>query len=69
MEKYTLDTAMLRLKEITEALEKNEFDLELSMQLYEEGVHLISFCNAALTGAKQRIVQLSQMQDEVENDG
>ena len=69
MEKYTLDTAMLRLKEITEALEKNEFDLELSMQLYEERVHLISFCNAALTGAKQRIVQLSQMQDEVENDG
>ncbi|MBQ5970677.1 MAG: exodeoxyribonuclease VII small subunit [Clostridia bacterium] len=62
MEKYTLDTALLRLKEITELLEKNEYDLEMSMQLYEEGVHLISFCNAALLGAKQKIAALGDLQ-------
>lgn len=69
MEKYTIDTAMLRLKEITESLEKNEFDLEMSMKLYEEGVHLVSFCNNTLTNAKQRIIELSQLADgEVEDE-
>ena len=37
MEMYTLDTAMIRLKEISEALESGEYDLEMSMKLYEEG--------------------------------
>lgn len=68
MEKYTLDTALLRLKEITELLEKNEYDLEMSMQLYEEGVHLISFCNAALIGAKQKIVSLGELQVVEDSD-
>ncbi len=68
MEQYTLNTAMLRIKEITEALEQNNFDLEMSMKLYEEGVHLISFCNTALNDARQRITELSQLPDEDEAD-
>ncbi len=68
MEQYTLNTAMLRIKEITEALEQNTFDLEMSMKLYEEGVHLISFCNTALNDARQRITELSQLPDEDEAD-
>ena len=61
MEKYTIDTAMIRLKEITESLEKNEYDLEMSMKLYEEGVRLVSFCSTALNSAKQRIIELSAL--------
>ncbi len=68
MEQYTLNTALLRIKEITEALEQNNFDLEMSMKLYEEGVHLISFCNTALNDARQRITELSQLPDEDEAD-
>ena len=68
MEQYTLETAMARLKEITQSLERGDFDLELSMQLYEEGVHLVSFCNAALTGAKQKIIALSEAQDGENTD-
>ena len=68
MEQYTLDTAMLRLKEITEALETNEFDLDMSMKLYEEGVHLVAFCSKALNDCKQRIVELSALSDEDEVD-
>lgn len=68
MEQYTLNTAMLRIKEITEALEQNTFDLEMSMKLYEEGVHLISFCNTALNDARQRIIELSSLPDEDETD-
>lgn len=60
MEMYTLDTAMIRLKEISEALESGEYDLEMSMKLYEEGVRIVSFCNKTLSAAKQRITELSE---------
>lgn len=61
MEAYNFDTALLRLKEITESLESGENDLEMSMKLYEEGVHLVSFCNRSLENAKQKIIELSQL--------
>ncbi len=61
MEAYNFDTALLRLKEITESLESGENDLEMSMKLYEEGVHLVSFCSRSLENAKQKIVELSQL--------
>ena len=68
MEQYTLDTAMKRIKEITDLLEQNAFDLEMSMKLYEEGVHLISFCNSLLNNARQRITELSELPEEDEAD-
>ncbi|MBE6784817.1 MAG: exodeoxyribonuclease VII small subunit [Ruminococcaceae bacterium] len=64
MEMYTLDTAMIRLKEIAEELESGEHDLEMSMKLYEEGVRIITFCNKALSNAKQKVTELSQYDDE-----
>ena len=64
MDMYTLDTAMIRLKEISEALESGEYDLEMSIKLYEEGVRLISFCNKSLSNAKQKIIELSQIDNE-----
>ncbi len=60
MEMYTLDTAMIRLKEIAESLESGEYDLEMSIKLYEEGVKIISFCNKTLISAKQRITELTE---------
>lgn len=69
MEMYTLDTAMLRLKEIAEELESGEHDLEMSMKLYEEGVRIITFCNKTLSNAKQKITEISQYDDEdIENE-
>jgi exodeoxyribonuclease VII small subunit len=61
MEIYTLDTALLRLKEISESLESGEYDLEMSLKLYEEGVGLVSFCNKTLNGAEQKITELSEL--------
>lgn len=61
MDTYNFDTALLRLKEITEGLESGETDLEMSMKLYEEGVHLVAFCNKALESAKQKVVELSTL--------
>ncbi len=60
MEMYTLDTAMLRLKEIAESLESGEYDLEMSIKLYEEGVKIISFCNKTLSSARQKITELTE---------
>ncbi len=68
MERYTLDTAMIRLKEISESLESGEYDLEMSMKLYEEGVRLVAFCNKTLSNAKQKITELSQLPLEDESD-
>lgn len=64
MEMYTIDTAMIRLKEIAEELESGEHDLEMSMKLYEEGVRIITFCNKALSNAKQKITEISLYDDE-----
>ena len=61
MDTYNFDTAIIRLKEITERLERGETDLEMSMKLYEEGVHLVAFCNKALENAKQKVVELSHL--------
>ena len=60
MEMYTLDTAMVRLKEIAESLESGEYDLEMSIKLYEEGVKIVSFCNKTLSSAKQKITELTE---------
>ncbi len=68
MEIYTLDTALIRLKEISESLESGEYDLEMSLKLYEEGVGLVSFCNKTLNGAKQKITELSELAIEDDSD-
>ena len=62
MKKYTIDTAIQRLEEITAVLENGEYDLEASMKLYEEGVKLIAFCNKSLVNAQQKIMELSEEQ-------
>ena len=61
MEMYTLDTAMIRLKEISEMLQSGEYDLDMSIKLYEEGVQIVSFCNKTLTAATQKITELSEL--------
>ncbi len=68
MEMYTLDTAIMRLKEISESLESGEYDLEMSIRLYEEGVKIVSFCNKTLSAASQRITELSELAHNDEND-
>ena len=63
MEMYTLDTAMIRLKEISEALESGEYDLDMSMKLYEEGVRIVAFCNKTLSAAKDKLTEISEISD------
>ncbi len=68
MDTYNFDTALLRLKEIIESLESGDADLEMSMKLYEEGVHLVAFCNKSLENAKQKVIELSEIAGGEENE-
>lgn len=61
MEKYTIDSALARLEEITQSLENGEYELETAMKVYEEGVRLISYCNKSLNAAAAKVAQLSQI--------
>lgn len=57
MEELTYEQAMLKLENIVEILEKGETSLEDSLNLFEEGTKLATFCNNALNAAEQKIVQ------------
>lgn len=61
MEKYTIDSALARLEEITQSLENGEYELETAMKVYEEGVRLIAYCNKSLNAAAAKVAQLSQI--------
>ncbi|MCI6502513.1 MAG: exodeoxyribonuclease VII small subunit [Clostridia bacterium] len=46
---------MKRLEEIVNRLESGKATLDESLQLYEEGIHLVSICNNRLDEAEQKI--------------
>jgi exodeoxyribonuclease VII small subunit len=58
MEKQTFDQAMKRLNEIVAALDKNELELEKAIDLFEEGLQLVNFCEGKLKGFEGKIEQL-----------
>lgn len=56
----TYESAIKRLEEIAEALDKNEVSLDESMKLFEEGTKLTTFCSAKLREAQQKITELTK---------
>jgi exodeoxyribonuclease VII small subunit len=54
-EQPTFEGALKRLEEIVVHLERNELDLEQSLQRFEEGVGLVRFCTSRLDEAERRI--------------
>ncbi len=53
--KYTFETAMERLEEISRILSENNVTLDESLKLYTEGVKLLNFCNEKLNKASLKI--------------
>lgn len=51
----SFETALQKLDEIVQRLEKGELPLEESLKLYEEGVRLSRMCHAKLDEAQGRI--------------
>ena len=53
--KYTFESAMARLEEISRILSENNVTLDESLKLYAEGVKLLNFCNDKLNKASLKI--------------
>ena len=58
----TFEASMKRLEEIVRLLESGEISLDDSIQLFEEGTALVSFCSRSLQQAEQKIVKLTAVE-------
>jgi exodeoxyribonuclease VII small subunit len=54
------EAAIAELETIVKKLEEGDLALEVSLQLYERGVHLSRFCHARLEEAERRIEILDE---------
>lgn len=61
--KDSFEKMMSRLEEIVATLEKGECDLDDSMKLFEEGVALAGGCEKKLAEARQKIVNLTELEE------
>jgi len=57
-EKQSFKESLERLEEIAQKLEDENLDLEVAIQLYEEGVQLNALCLKKLQEAELKITQL-----------
>ncbi len=53
--KYTFEQAMQRLEEIVAKLESGDTPLEETIQLFQEGMELVNFCNKKLEEVKHKV--------------
>jgi exodeoxyribonuclease VII small subunit len=56
--KRTFNENLSRLEEISRKLEEDNLDLELAIELYEEGVELSKVCIESLKSAEVKITEL-----------
>lgn len=63
----SFEEAMVRLREITETLERGQVTLEESVQLFSEGAALSAHCYETLQAAEQKITSLSDLQEKTED--
>jgi len=55
IEAMTFEAAMARLEEIVRMLESGNAPLDVSLELFEEGVALVKLCNTRLDLAEQKV--------------
>jgi len=56
--KQTFESSMIRLSEIINALERNDTNLETSIQLFEEGLELVKSCDGQLKEFENKVQEL-----------
>jgi exodeoxyribonuclease VII small subunit len=57
------EEAINRLEAVVRALEDGNTPLDRALELYEEGIALVRFCNETLDGAEQKINMLVSGRD------
>ncbi len=63
MAKKTFESALKRLEQITGELEEGELSLDKSLKKFDEGIELVTFCNAKLGEARSRVQLLVKPND------
>ena len=63
--KMSFEKALARLEEIVRAMESGDAMLDKSLALFEEGVGLVKYCQAALDEAEQKVMLLQKGADGV----
>ena len=58
MAQQKFEDAMKRLEDVVESLESGELSLKDSLQIFEEGMKLVSFCSKKLEEAEQKVTML-----------
>ena len=66
--KMTYEQAMARLEEIVTKLDDGSLPLDESIKLFERGTELAGECRKTLETAKQKIITLTQAEEENEQE-
>ncbi len=67
MQTMTYESAMAKLKEMTERLESGALSLDESLETYAKGVELVKLCNQKLQSAqKQMTVLLEDLEGNIQ---
>lgn len=64
MKAVSFEEALKKLESIASQLENGKLPLEKSLQLYEEGVSLIRYCNKVLKETEKKIEKLVETSGE-----
>ena len=62
-ESKSFEDALLRLEEIVRILENGNAGLDDSLQVFEEGIGLVKYCNEKLNAAEQKVRILLQNEE------
>jgi exodeoxyribonuclease VII small subunit len=63
MAKKNFEEAMKRLEEIVKDLENGDLSLEGSLESFEEGMNLVTFCSEKLEEAERKVTMLVKESD------
>lgn len=62
-EQRTFEEALEALEKIVQQLEREECSLETTINLYKEGIELLSFCTSSLDKIEKEIIKINQDND------
>ncbi len=65
---FDFEKSIKELEEISSMLEDEQISLEKSISLFEKGIMLSKDCSTYLDNAKQKIIMLTELQEESDNN-
>lgn len=63
MAQQKFEDAMKRLEDVVQSLESGDLSLQDTLQIFEEGMKLVSFCSKKLEEAEQKVTMLIKESD------